>query len=147
MSEPVRAFVHHNEAWYAHATLRPDTLDEVMIGLYHKDGGTSGEFAIRWMPLGDNPMSPAPRLEAFDDSWAALAKFPDLMAFLASVSGQNITPDAVCSALRNMGITDQTPRVIAESVEEAKELRTNYLGSPHKGELPNRVVIAEVIEG
>jgi len=81
-----------------------------MIGMYADDdrgGGTSGEFAIRWLHVGGRQV---PRLEVFDDAWNALTRFDDLLKWLASVDGRNVTPRQVADALVSMGVKDMTQR-------------------------------------
>lgn len=102
-----RQFYHLSKAWYAAANLtNPDILDEITIGFFSPDGGTSGEFVIRWRKLGD---SFAARLEAFDDSWDALSNFKDLIDKLAELDETNPTPDEIAALLVECGIEDATP--------------------------------------
>lgn len=102
----VRGYSHYNEAWYA--VLEDCGGDEIMIGLNHREGGTVGEFAIRWHELGQCLV---PRLEAFNDSWKILVgHFADLLAVLPEFHDANITPKAMCQVLDQLGIEDQTPR-------------------------------------
>ena len=104
-SDCMRAFYSVSAAYYA----RPGDPHEVMIGMYHPGGGTSGEFAIRWHELGTLTRKiSAPRLEVFDDGWAALAHFRDLLKWLASKDGKNITHDELVAQLKAMGLQDRT---------------------------------------
>ena len=82
----VRQFRWLSQAWYGEANLgrQRRLVDEIMIGMYSPEGGTSGEFAIRWTDLGGKPV---PMLCAFDDSWSALQHFGDVLAKLAEVDG------------------------------------------------------------
>ena len=80
----------------------PDATDEIYFGLYSPDGGTSGEMCMRWYQLGAEN---APRLEAYDDAWSALATMPDLIAELAKRDNWNITPAAFCEILIELGFT------------------------------------------
>ncbi len=110
-----RGFYHTGAAWYAPSALATQrcsdpAADEIVIGMYHSDGGTMGEFAIRWMTVGHKA---TPRLEVFNDAWQALAKFPDLLELLANHDGQNITPEKLCTLLVNLGLWDKTERVRA----------------------------------
>lgn len=97
----VRGFHSLNRAWYA----KKDGLPEVMIGLYDPDGGTSGEFAIRWKNL-DNRL--VPQLQVFDDAWDALTKFKDLLDKLAEIDNTNIQEMELCNLLEDLGIEDLT---------------------------------------
>lgn len=103
-----RGFTIQSEAWYREAVKLDETADEIMVGMYHLEGGTTGEFGIRWLTVGREP---TPRLEVFSDAWHALSCFGDLLTWMASVDGQNVTPKQVAEALRQMGIRDMTSRV------------------------------------
>ena len=103
----IRAFTHTGASWYGPSSLRSDELDEIMVGFYASDGGTSGEFAIRWVKVGDKW---SPRLEAFDDSWSALNHFTDLLALMAQHDSEDMTPETFCELLKECGIKDQTQR-------------------------------------
>lgn len=98
-----RGFMRLSEAWYGSL----NAAEEVMLGFYHNNGGTSGEFAIRWMKINGKE---APRLEAFDDSWSALYEFRDVLAKLAERDNENIGPTELCSLLVECGIEDMTQR-------------------------------------
>jgi hypothetical protein len=50
-----------------------------------------------------------PRLEAFDDSWHALAQCSDLLAALAQHDSETITPSQCCEILTGLGFVDRTP--------------------------------------
>ena len=104
-----RKFTHLSRAWYGEACLRDrlaGCVDEITIGMYDlTGGGTSGEFAIRWIELGGENV---PRLEAFSDSWDALGQFRDLLAELARLDSTNPTPSKICEVLVSLGIEDAT---------------------------------------
>ncbi len=101
-----RQFVQLSRAWYSKACLVGDTLDEVTMGFYHPDGGTTGEFQIRWIPLGGRD---TPLLLAYDDAWSALYRFADVLKQLAWLDGANPSPEDVCALLVKCGIEDATP--------------------------------------
>ena len=101
-----RAFTHHNEAWYKRE-LGNGATDEITIGFYCPDGGTSGEFTIRWHILQGEP---CPRLEAFEDSWDSLWNFKDLLEKMAEMDESNPTPAEMVEVLLGLGIKDETPR-------------------------------------
>lgn len=104
----VRAFHHLSEAHYGPSCLaRMRAVDEVMVGFYCPDGGTSGEFCVEWIELSGKIVA---RLKAFDDSWHALAGFPDMMAHMADMDGQEVTPRMFCDMLLSLGIEDHTRR-------------------------------------
>ena len=101
-----RGFTQLSRAWYADANLRgSDKVEEITIGFYHTEGGTAGEFQIRWEPLCKKV---TPRLLAFDDGWEALFLCSDLLKFMASVDGEDISPEDMRSALVALGIEDMT---------------------------------------
>jgi hypothetical protein len=86
-SESIRGFHFIPAAWYANQTA--DGQDRaVMIGMYHPEGGTSGEFAIREHGMNG---STTLRLEVFSDAWSALALFPDLLAALSELDAGPLT--------------------------------------------------------
>ena len=96
-----RTFIHLSRAWYGPANLGANTryVDEVTL---------SDDINVRWYALQDD-RPPAPKLEAFDDSWAALAKMGDLLAWMATQDNKSITPSDFCRALERLGFTDATP--------------------------------------
>ena len=102
----VRGFVHTGAAWYASTALAPGILDEIMVGMYHPEGGTSGEFSVEWKMMTDKP---TPCLKVFNDAWHALSQFKDLLAKMAEEDDKDITPDQFCELLLSCGIDDQTP--------------------------------------
>ncbi len=112
MQKKDRGFMILSESWYADANLKnAKYIDEIMFGLYPGDGneGTSGEMAMKWFDLQEgHPF--APRLEVFDDSWKILASFKDVIAKLAQVDGQNITPKQFAKLLTESGFRDLTKR-------------------------------------
>lgn len=108
----VRAFIILSQAWYGDTALpaqdRAKGVDEIMMGFYCPDGGTSGEFSIKWAPLGDRLV---PRLKAFDDSWSALANFSDVIEKLAAIDGSNPSVEQVATILKSCGVADKTERL------------------------------------
>lgn len=108
----VRTFAILSQSWYADASMVAERCapggDIVQIGFSNPQGGTSGEFRIKWMPL-DGQM--VPQLRAYDDSWSALAGFSDVLIKLAELDGTNPTVDQVVAILTSCGVTDVTARV------------------------------------
>lgn len=112
----VRGFYIHNESWYAD----PARYDEheIMIGVYYPvEGGTDGEFCIRWRDLSYHSSLGWPtrkhiaaRLDVYGDAWKVLPQFQDLLDGLAKLPS-NVTPPEVHALLRSLGITDLTERV------------------------------------
>lgn len=105
----VRAFCHTRRAWYAESALdvRRDVKDEVVFGYYDEDPsqGCQAEMSLRWYLLSGRLV---PRLEAFDDSWAALARLQDLLAALAARDGAKLSADEFCELLLSLGFVDRT---------------------------------------
>jgi hypothetical protein len=101
-----RTFYRHTKAFYANVVSLPSgAVEEVMFGYTHHEGGTPGEIAMRWIDLGGRSV---PRLECFDDGFASLASFGDVLASLAEVDGVNMTPDEFCAVLLAHGFKDKT---------------------------------------
>lgn len=120
-----RAFYHFNESWYASAARTSGrVVDEVTFGIYHEEGGTSGEMSMRWHDIASG-RPPAPRLECFDDAFAVLAGMPDLIAALAEHDGENMAPSDFCLLLVKLGFKDETKREAPgeETRGEERELR------------------------
>lgn len=105
-----RGFTILSESWYRRQAVEPGTLDEIIVGMYDPDGGSSGEFLIRWLMVA---YELTPFLKAFNDSWYALQKFGDLLTWMGSIDNQRITPKEFAEKLRTMGINDLTKRVRA----------------------------------
>lgn len=101
-----KGFYHVSKAYYSDILKNRDYDDEITIGYYHPDGGTTGEFNLRWENLGGEECC---RLIAWDDSWHALSEMPELISFLADMDGECVSPDEICESLKEMGFTDLTP--------------------------------------
>ena len=102
----IRGFHHLSKAWYGPANLKnSEVIDEITLGLYHPDGGTSGEMSIRWSDLGGKSV---PRLVVFNDAWSALAQFKDVIKTLAAWDSDDTTPSEVAAVLTECGFTDLT---------------------------------------
>ena len=105
----IRGFTILSEAWYGPANLpaRNDVKEQIMIGMYHPEGGTSGEFAIRWIMLSGKL---TPRLEVFNDAWHALWQFADLLERLPDFDSQDAEPSRIIKLLKDLGCKDLTER-------------------------------------
>ncbi len=105
----IRGFHILSQAWYADANLRGARwLDDVIFGLYDEEnGGTDGEMSVKWYDLGGRIV---PKLECFDDAWATLVEFTDVITMLGNKDGQNITPDKFAEILLSRGFRDLTVR-------------------------------------
>jgi len=107
-SDCTRTFVHYSEAWYSSVLNKnSEYTDEVGFGMSHSGGGTSGEMMMRWYYLGGKDH---PRLEVFDDGWAALASFGDLIFELEKLDNTDPTPKQFCEILLRLGFVDNTER-------------------------------------
>lgn len=101
-----RGFTQLSKAWYADANLKNSKYtDEVTAGFYHKDGGTTGEFTIRWQELCGKSV---PELTAFDDGWHALFDFGDMLESMADADDKNVSADEFCLMLEHHGIKNMT---------------------------------------
>jgi hypothetical protein len=104
----IRGYNWLNKSWYATAVLLgSDYVDEINIGFYCPDGGTSGEFSIRWYVLGDEK-PPSACIECFEDAFHALYECKDLLKILADKDGENIQPEQLKELLDNLGFKDLT---------------------------------------
>lgn len=102
------------DSWAAfpHSRLREDEkriIGEFMVGLQHPDGGTLGEFSIRFYDFAGigGVKDIAARLEAFGDSWRALA-YSHLIDELAALDDKPQGPDEIRDLLLGLGYEDRT---------------------------------------
>ena len=101
----VRGFHVSHKAHYAQVCGIIDP--EISFGMYALEGGASGEMTMRWRSFSNEPQL-VPRLEAYDDSWSALATFGDLLAKMAEVDDANVTPERFIEILLSCGFRDLT---------------------------------------
>lgn len=102
-----RGYTRCHLAWYAQAN--HIVLPELSIGMYGPDdeGGTSGEFTIKWVNLNGRLYA---KLSVFEDAWSAIFdKHKDLLKELAKVDGKNIQEPEMAAILDKLGIEDITP--------------------------------------
>jgi len=99
-----RGFFQYSRAWYA--TSPSSYNDEVTIGIYFDEGGTAGEFAVRWEQLGNVS---TPRLMVCDGAWDVLSLFQDMLQEMKQLDSKNVPPNEFCDMLRRLGIEDMTP--------------------------------------
>jgi len=101
----IRGFYRSAKAWYAHS-LPAFSGSEVMFGIYDEDGkGCIAEMSVRWYDLGGKL---SPKLECFDDSWAVLATFEDLIKELGRQNAKDISEDTFAEILLKLGFKDLT---------------------------------------
>jgi hypothetical protein len=107
MSDRVRGFYQLSRAWYAAANITEDCTEVFNVGIFwvRPDDGTTGEFSIRRMRVGAKECW---RLEVFDDAWAVLTEFTDLVAALAQL-GDKASAEDIRKTLVGLGIEDLTP--------------------------------------
>jgi len=104
-----RQYSQLSRAFYGPILLKGGNLiDEILMGFYSPNGGTSGEFAMAWIEVGGNI---TPRLEAFEDSWSALWGFRDLLERLKDLDSENPSPETICKILDDLGVIDITQTV------------------------------------
>lgn len=104
-----RGFIWTSQAYYAKTALATrDVLDNITIGMYHPEGGTTGEFTIEWTELGGRECA---QLKAYDDSWSALQLFGDVLAKVAEHDDAGLTPAQLAELLLSCGVVDLTDRV------------------------------------
>lgn len=102
----IKSFSWHSRSWYGGSQpLGGAVVDELNIGYYAPEGGTSGEFSIQWETLSGGI---TPRLQAFDDGWSALVNMPELLEFMASIDGQNMPIVKFVAKLKELGFEDRT---------------------------------------
>lgn len=99
----IRGFCHYSRAWYTIPKEKP--ADEVMFGMYDEEGYTDGEMAVRWHNLGGKL---EPRLEVYDDGWAKLWEFRDVIEKMAQCNDRGISPEEFCNLLKGCGFKDLT---------------------------------------
>ena len=104
----IKSFSWYSRSWYGKMKISEmNFVDNLTIGFYHEEGGTSGEFSIQWDYLLNNIV---PQLKAFDDGWNALANMPELLEYLASVDDQHTTIDVFVDNLLRLGFADRTAK-------------------------------------
>lgn len=103
-----RKFIQISKSWYAKTALR-DSEEDFTIGVYHDEGGTIGEFNVKWHAL-NNKLSP--KLHAWDDSWMVLSTyFQDLLRTMGEIDSDDIAPDEFAKKLEELGIENATDPV------------------------------------
>ena len=107
-----RGFVWSSKAWYAEANGIKNGL--VYFGIYSTGGGTTGEMAMEWVPLG---MGTVLQLKAFDDSGKALSSFKDVIDALGCVDGKEISDADFVKILLDCGFTDRTAYTYSEVID------------------------------
>jgi hypothetical protein len=99
-----REYIRNSKAYYARTLNEPVSIT---IGIYYAEGGTSGEFEIEFIEIGNSSKLTA-RLKVFEDSWSALLLFTDLLEKMAEIDGEEIQEPEFCKLLDSLGIVDAT---------------------------------------
>jgi hypothetical protein len=101
------SFYQYSRQKYSHVSLPSGVLDELMIGVYHKEGGTSGEFSIKKMIIGGKFSL---ELCMFDDSWKLIPYLTDFFSLIAKCEDISLT--YVVLKLVEIGFVDLSDRPI-----------------------------------
>lgn len=102
------------EAWYASAAPLPEgTIRRWSVGVHAltddgQDDGTYGQWTLNWRVLTGS--TEALRVEAFDDSWVAMAAVEGYWDAMLQAQRGGSTPEAVLAALVAIGFQDRTDR-------------------------------------
>jgi len=115
-----RQYIVSHETWYAPSTASGEIPQAIVFGLFCEDGSTSGTAKIEWEELGTETV---PRLFCYDDGWAALISFSDVLEKMGERDDENISPGEFSSILEGCGFEDRTERVSPIVVE--KEIFVN----------------------
>lgn len=104
----IKGFSWHSQSWYGPSQpLEDSIIDQLHIGFFHREGGTTGEFTIAWRNLGPYV---TPQLMAFDDGWDALSQMPELIALMANVDNKHISIGRFVENLKILCFEDLTNR-------------------------------------
>ncbi len=121
-----RAFHWSNKAWYVDRKGNPS----ITFGMFHKDGGTSGEMTVEWINLGGKT---TPQLLCFDDAWSALGLFTDLIMKMAEVDSEDISQECFVKILKECNFKDIT--VYKDPYRDDARERLNMKIKKYKEEL------------
>lgn len=105
--ESAKAFSIPHEAWFGETSAKLFSKHPyLIIGFYYENDGTEGEFEIVWDNIGI-------RLKAYDDSWEALSKMPELIKLMAEIDHNKEQPSITefSARLKKLGYKDITERV------------------------------------
>ncbi len=99
----IRGYYRAHKAWYADAN--DIKLPEIVFGMYHPDGSTTGEMQMKWVMLQNSLCA---KLISFEDSWSLLSLFSDLIKKMGKVDSQNIQEEEFVKILDECGFKDLT---------------------------------------
>lgn len=77
---------------------------QVMFGMYHPDGGTSGEMCMQWVQLD----TLTPQLTVYNDAWSALSLFEDVINKIGELDDMDISEEQFVALLDTCGFKDLT---------------------------------------
>jgi len=101
-----KGFYWLSKSWYRETTLAgTDLIDEIMIGIYDGQGGSNGEFAIRWQKS-RYFKNKAIKIEIFNDAWHLLREFKYLFQALSELKEPE--PNEIVELLKRLGFKDLT---------------------------------------
>lgn len=102
MEKSIKAFSIPHEAWYKDIVLEGP---HIYAGMYYESGGTDGEFRIVWDNIGI-------QLRAYNDSWEALSRMPELIGLMAKIDREKLNPTVTefAEMLEKIGFKDITER-------------------------------------
>lgn len=98
----IRGYRRSSKAWYGKIN---NNQTEVHFGMFHKEGGTTGEMTMEWVELSGKQCA---RLKCFEDGWNALALFTDLIQKMGEVDSEEIQEEDFCKMLDECGFKDLT---------------------------------------
>lgn len=97
-----RGYHRSSKAWYNKVM---DGKIEVTFGMFHEQGGTSGEMTMEWIELNGKLCA---RLKCFEDAWSALSLFTDLIQKMGEIDSEMIQEEDFCKLLDSYGFKDLT---------------------------------------
>lgn len=114
--ESAKAFIIPFETWYAETSVKPFEKEHIMVGFYYEGEGTEGEFRLEWDKFGII-------LKAYNDSWEALSKMPELLHLLAKIDreGKEPTVKEFAEMLKGLGYKDITERNQRKGICDGKD--------------------------
>lgn len=97
----IRGYHRCSKSWYSKSYKQI----EISFGMFHPDGGTSGEMSIEWIKLDGKLCA---KFVCFEDGWSALSLFPDLIKKMGEVDSQRIQEEDFAKILDECGFKDLT---------------------------------------
>lgn len=100
-----KGFTIVTESWWYRGFDHRSMTEEIMIGDYPEEGGTKGEFNVRFYAFAKGP-----KLEIFYDAFDVYGQMEDFREFLFAKENRNIGRDAFIQGLKDLGFIDLTQR-------------------------------------